>query len=83
MVEVAFPLTLLQEIDALVATGSYHDRDEAVAELCRLGLDMLKARAPRPPLPPRPPVPPGHREPGNDEPISVDPRDVNWASDRR
>lgn len=75
MIEI--PPTLLAEIDSLVATGVFPDRNVAVAELCRLGLEVLKTR-PAPPLPPRPPVPPGRSDPNDDRPISVDPSDVNW-----
>lgn len=74
---VELPATLLVEIDALVASGAFASREIAVAELVRLGLDVLKARS-RPPVPGRPPVPPGVREPGDDRPISVEPTDVNW-----
>jgi hypothetical protein len=78
--DVEVPPTLLQEIDALVAAGAFATRDAAVAELLRLGLDAMRgARPRRPPFPPRPPVPPGVRDPHEDEPISVDPSDVNWA----
>jgi len=76
--DVEIPVTLLQEIDALVAAGAYATREAAVAELIRLGLDMLKTRRRSPPMPPRPPMPPGVRDPGDDTPISVDPSDVNW-----
>ena len=78
---VELPPTLLAEIDALVATGAFPSRDAAVAELVRLGLDVLRARS-RTPIPPgRPPVPPGRRDPTDDSPISVDPTDVNWVND--
>lgn len=78
--DIELPTTLAEEIDALVATGAFPTREAAVAELLRLGLDVLKARsrAPRVPYPPRPPMPPGVRDPHEDEPISVDPSDVNW-----
>lgn len=80
---VELPPELLAEVDSLVAQGVFPSRDDAVAALVRLGLDALRrSRAPRPgPLPPRPPVPPGRREPTDDEPISVDPSDVNWMDD--
>jgi len=74
------PPTLLAEIDQLVQTGMFPTREAAVAELVRLGLDVLKTRMRRTPdpMPPRPPVPPGVNEPGDDRPISVDPRDPQF-----
>jgi hypothetical protein len=73
---VSLPPTLLQEIDALVTTGAFPTRDAAVAELVRLGLDILKSRQRAPPIP-RPPIPPGIQDPMDDMPISVDPtRDI-------
>lgn len=77
---VPLPATLLAEIDALVQTGAFPTRDAAVAELLRLGLDVLKSRVRPPAPPPAPPLPPSHRDPTDDRPISVDPtRDVNWV----
>ena len=78
---VELPPALLAEVDALVATGQYRDRESAVADLVRLGLESLRARPTRPPLPPRPPMPPGRSDPSDDRPISVDPSDVNWMGD--
>lgn len=76
---IQLPPTLLAEVDALVASGVFPSRDLAVAELMRLGLEVLKTR-PRPPAPPRPPIPPGVHDPTDDSPIRVDPgRDVNWV----
>ena len=77
---IQLPPTLLAEIDALVATGAFPSRDLAVAELLRLGLDVLKmrSRTPAPPVPGRPPVPPGVTDPAPDQPISVDPSDTKW-----
>ena len=77
--DVEIPMTLMQEIDSLVALGHFPTRDAAVAELLRLGLDVLKARSRAPPMPPRPPMPPGVGDPHQDEPIHVDPGDVNWV----
>lgn len=74
---VQLPETLMQEIDALVSTGAFPSRELAIAELVRLGLDVLKARS-RPPQPGRPPMPPGVHDPSDDRPISVNPSDVNW-----
>lgn len=79
---VQLPAQLLAEVDALVATGVFPTRDDAVAELVRLGLDAIHARK-RPPLPPRPPMPPGRNDPTDDRPISVDPSDVNWMGGER
>lgn len=79
---IRLPPTLEGEIDALVAQGVYGSRDEAAADLVRLGLEALRARAPRPgpPSPTRPPAPPGVGRPGDDDrPISVDPRDTKWV----
>lgn len=81
MNDVSLPPTLLAEIDALVATGAFATRDAAVAELIRLGLDILKSRRRAPPMPPVPPPnipPPGTVDPHADDPISVDPRDTKW-----
>lgn len=78
---VTLPPTLLAEVDALVTAGVFTSREAAVAELLRLGLDVLKARSrpPSPPSPPgRPPMPPGVGDPSDDRPISVDPRDTKW-----
>lgn len=79
---VDLPPTLLAEIDALVATGAFPSRDLAVAELLRLGLDVLKARTKLPPAGPGPnvppPMPPGIGDPTGDRPIHVDPRDTKW-----
>lgn len=77
---IELPPTLLAEVDQLVQTGMFPSRDAAVAELLRLGLDVVKARAQRRPLPypSRPPVPPGVNEPDDDRPISVDPRDPQF-----
>lgn len=75
---IELPPTLLREVDALVATGVFATREDAVAELVRIGLDSFKSRG-KPPFPPRPPVPPGHREPDDDRPISVDPSDLKWV----
>ena len=77
---IELPPVLLAEVDALVAAGRYRDRESAVADLVRLGLESLRAPG-RPRLPPRPPVPPGRSDPSDDRPISVDPSDVNWARD--
>lgn len=80
MAAIDVPETLLREVDALVAQGAFASRDVAISELLRLGLDAFRARGiPRPPTPPRPPMPPGRREPGDDQPISVRPEDVNWV----
>ncbi|GEM_PF-5604638 len=77
--DVDIPATLVQEIDSLVGMGVFATRDAAVAELIRLGLDAMSARRRSPPVPPRPPMPPGVRDPHEDEPIHVDPGDVNWV----
>lgn len=74
------PSSLLAEIDTLVREGRFQDRESAIREALRRGLDSLRrdgSGGPR--TPPRPPTPPGHREPADDRPISVDPTDVNWA----
>ncbi|MFA5861835.1 MAG: ribbon-helix-helix domain-containing protein [Candidatus Thermoplasmatota archaeon] len=80
MSSVILPPTLLEEVDGLVATGVFPTREAAIAELLRLGLDVLKARRRSPPFPPRPPTPPGVSDPNDDRPISVDPSDVNWMT---
>lgn len=75
---VELPAPVLVEVDALVESGVYASREEAIADLVRLGLAALRTRAPRPY--PRPPTPPGRREPSDDRPIESDPaRDVNWV----
>jgi hypothetical protein len=76
----SIPSFLLSEVDELVQEGRFADRDSAIVELVRIGLEVVRAR-PRPiPHPARPPVPPGVREPSDDRPIEVDPAtDVNWA----
>lgn len=77
---IELPPTLLAEVDHLVQMGMFSTREAAVAELVRLGLDTLHHRARRTPgpLPPPPPAPPGVDDPGDDTPISVDPRDPKW-----
>jgi hypothetical protein len=77
---IELPPTLLVEVDQLVQTGMFPTREAAVAELVRLGLDVLRQRTRRgpSPIPPRPPVPPGVNDPSDDAPISVDPRDPKW-----
>lgn len=72
------PQTLLQEVDALVAEGVFPNREVAVNELVRLGLEAYRNRR-RQPVPGRPPAPPGVRDPGDDMPTQVDPTDVNWV----
>lgn len=79
------PSTLVEEIDDLVAQGAFPNRDVALVELLRLGLDAFRARGhrrPAPPGPPIPPAPPGRRNPEDDRPIQPDPTDVNWAGGR-
>lgn len=79
---IQLPRMLESELDALVSQGLYQTRDEAAADLIRLGLDALRSRAPRPgpPMPERPERPPGVGNPGDDDrPISVDPRDSRWV----
>lgn len=77
---IQIPRALQQEIDALVAQGVYSDRDEAAADLIRIGLESLRSRGPRPPPFRPPPAPPGVGQPPphDDEPISVDPKDSRW-----
>lgn len=78
---VQIPRALEQEIDALVTQGVYANPDEAAADLIRIGLESLRSRAPRPPPFRPPPMPPGVGQPpspGDDAPISVDPKDTRW-----
>lgn len=75
----AIPPGLMREVDALVQDGSFPSREQAIAELVRLGLEAVRARR-GPPVPPRPPMPPGRSDPGDDRPISVRPDDVNWMA---
>lgn len=80
--QVDIPQTLLAEIDELVALGAFASRETAVIELLRLGLASFRDRGsprPGPGRPPRPPTPPGRNEPRDDDPIHVDPSDVNWV----
>lgn len=80
MVEI--PAALRAEIDEFVSEGRFPDRDTAIVELVRIGLDEMRRRQrtrPRPGEPPeRPPPPPGINEPHDDRPIDVKPWDVNW-----
>ena len=72
------PQTLLVEIDELVAMGAFSSREVAIVELLRLGLASFRDRGGPRPMPGRPPPPPGRNEPRDDDPIHVDPSDVNW-----
>lgn len=70
------PADLLTQIDALVAKGYFPDRQVAIEEVVRQGLNAVKEGLPN--RPPRPPMPPGRHEPTDDRPINVNPSDVNW-----